>query len=66
MKLPKEIYLQIVDDVDIPIKRLDEATWCSDKIHWNDVRYIRADLGISGIINVLHPNYHDVDEYYKD
>ena len=44
MDMPKEIFLQVIDDDDIKIERLDEATWCSDKIYDTDVKYIRADV----------------------
>ncbi|MBK6587958.1 MAG: hypothetical protein IPG22_06545 [Acidobacteria bacterium] len=36
------IYLQVCDDEDS--EWLGHVTWCQDRVHESDVKYIRADL----------------------
>ena len=41
MEAPKVIYLQLLDDDG---NEVGEVTWCEDKIHEDDIKYVRYDL----------------------
>lgn len=42
MKSPETIYLQVCDDT--MSEWCGEITWCEDRVHEGDVKYIRADV----------------------
>ncbi len=45
---PKKIYLQVGNDCqsDADFSGLSGVSWCNEKIHNNDIEYVRTDLAI--------------------
>lgn len=43
---PKRIYLQVGNDCpsDVDFSGLSGVSWCNEKIHSNDIEYVRIDL----------------------
>lgn len=64
---PKIIYLQIGEDVDIKDMKAHDfetnaITWCWDKIHDNDIKFISANEIISKIDEMIRIN--DLETFY--
>lgn len=63
---PKRIYLQIGNDCpsDADFSGLSGVSWCNEKIHSNDIEYIRIDLVVKFALQFMEQSIRArVDEY---